>query len=190
MKTSDTIGKIAEALCKAQSHMGKVVKGNKNPFFKSSYANLESVLDVCRAPLTEHGLCFLQPASFEEGRFVVTTRLIHSSGEWIEETLSMKPKEDSPQAGGSAITYMRRYSLVAMLGLADTDDDGNAATFASKPKTSFAESKKKMIAAFKQAFSDEESNRIVSEATGKKSLDEINEKDLVLLRKAYEKEKK
>jgi hypothetical protein len=107
-------------------------KDAANPFFKSKYADLSSVWDACRGALTRNELAVVQTPSCvidEAGCLVnVTTMLVHSSGQWIRDMVSMKPKENSPQGVGSTITYARRYALAAIAGVAPEDDDGNAAT--------------------------------------------------------------
>lgn len=131
MEKSESIKEIATALCKFQSEVEKIKKTNTNPFFKSKYADLASILDVIREPLSQNNLSFVQFPSGENG---LTTMLMHTSGEWIQESYTMKPSKNDPQGLGSAITYQRRYALGAILGLnIDEDDDGNAA---SKPKQS------------------------------------------------------
>jgi hypothetical protein len=132
MQSSETIGELASALASAQAAMTNVVKMKENPFFKSSYADLGAIWDVARAPLTKNGLAVVQSASAANGEVVVTTRLIHKSGEWIEDSLALRPTKPDAQGIGSTITYGRRYSLAAFVGLASVeDDDGNAAVTAS-----------------------------------------------------------
>lgn len=136
MTHSEQINEIAAALSKAQAVIAGAVKDKTNPHFKSDYADLSSVWDACRKPLTDNGLSVAQTAATEEGRVGVTTILMHSSGQWISDTLVMKPTKDDPQGVGSCITYARRYALAAMVGVAPEDDDGNAASAkpASTPK--------------------------------------------------------
>jgi hypothetical protein len=126
MHQSAEIGKLATALAKAQGEMGGAAKDAKNPHFNSRYADLQAVVDACK-PLAAVGLAVLQPVKAEGAKVTVTTLLAHESGEWISEDLTMTAKDASPQAVGSAITYGRRYGLLAMVGLAPEDDDGNAA---------------------------------------------------------------
>ena len=130
METSETISKIAIALSKMQGALEGAKKDASNPFHKSKYANLESVWEACREQLAKNELAIVQAPSFLEGRMILITRLIHSSGEWFQSRLSLKPERgDTPQAIGSCITYAKRYALMAMVGIADTDDDdGNAAS--------------------------------------------------------------
>lgn len=127
-KRSSTIGAIAGALAKAQGEMDGARKDSTNPHFKSQYADLASVWDACRAPLSKHGLSVLQPVSADGAKVTVTTILAHSSGEWLEESLTMTAQQNTPQGVGSAITYGRRYGLASMVGIAPEDDDGNAAS--------------------------------------------------------------
>jgi hypothetical protein len=126
MNKSDSIKEIATALCKFQGEVEKIKKGNTNPFFKSKYASLSDILNVIREPLTDNGLSFVQFPSGEHG---LCTMIMHTSGEWINETYFMKPTKDDPQGAGSVITYQRRYALGAILGLnIDEDDDANKAS--------------------------------------------------------------
>jgi ERF superfamily len=127
MQTSETINEIATALSKAQGEMGGAVKDSANPFFKSKYADLASVWDACRGPLAKHGLAIVQSPSADGLRVSVDTLLTHTSGQWMRGTVSVNAKEDSPQAVGSAITYLRRYALQSFAGVAPEDDDAEAA---------------------------------------------------------------
>ncbi len=127
---SDSIGKLAAALSKAQGAMEGAVKDSANPFFKSKYADLAAVWDACRQPLSANELAVVQIVDDAEvnARIVVETILMHSSGEWISGRIAMKPVKDDPQGIGSCITYARRYGLQAIVGIAPEDDDGNAAS--------------------------------------------------------------
>ena len=127
MKTSDTIAEIAKALSIAQSQMTGAKKDSKNPFFKSDYSDLTSVMQAISAPFADNGLCFIQSPGFAEGLITVTTRIIHTSGEWLEGTTCLPPTKNDAQGFGSAITYGKRYSLQAMAGVPSVDDDGQAA---------------------------------------------------------------
>lgn len=125
---SESIAALAAALAKAQGEMEGAAKANVNPHFKSKYADLASVWDACREPLSKHGLSVLQPVSADGARVTVTTILAHSSGEYISEALTMTAAQNTPQGVGSTITYGRRYGLASMVGIAPEDDDGNAAS--------------------------------------------------------------
>lgn len=124
---------IAKSLAKFHDLMGTVTKDASNPFFKSKYAPLESILPAIKEPLKDSGLVFIQMPSFlGEGDVnrvpALRTILIDvESGENIDETFPLVLAKQDPQGVGSAITYMRRYAIVSMLGLnCDEDDDGNA----------------------------------------------------------------
>lgn len=128
MKMSQTVGAIAKAIADAQIEIGAAIMDAKNPHFGSRYATLAAVMDAAK-PLAKHGVAVSQSAEVIDGRVIISTILMHSSGEWVSESISLKPRQDDPQSVGSAITYGRRYLLAAMAGIAaDEDDDGNAAT--------------------------------------------------------------
>ena len=128
MHRSETIAQLAEAISKAQGAMKKATRDSENPYFKSKYADLGSVLDACRDELAANGLAVIQLPTFREGKVVLEYILLHSSGEWIGSELEMTPMKMDPQSIGSAITYARRYTLAPIAGVATEDDDGNAAS--------------------------------------------------------------
>lgn len=125
---SEQIHEIAAALAKAQGKIEGASKDKQNPHLKNRYADLASAWDACRAALSENGISVVQaPGDGDAGAISVTTLLMHQSGQWLEGRLSMRPAKGDPQSIGSVITYARRYSLMAMVGIAPEDDDGNAA---------------------------------------------------------------
>jgi len=130
--TSLQLNELGAALVKFQGNMPHVVKGADNPFFKSKYADLASIMQAVAPMLAECGLAVTQLAEIDEserGNVNLTTMLLHASGQYIASTISMSPVKQDPQAYGSAITYARRYAVCSILGLApDEDDDGNAAS--------------------------------------------------------------
>jgi len=130
MQKSETLKELASALCKAQSVMGAAHKDKENPFFKSTYSTLASVVEAVKEPFAENGLSYSQfPISdIEHNRVGITTILMHSSGEFMQSDLllPLTMKKDA-QAAGSAITYARRYALQAIAGIPSDDDDGNGA---------------------------------------------------------------
>ena len=128
MIKSDSIMNLAKALAAAQSVIGHAHKDSNNPFFKSKYADLASVWDACRKPLTDNGLSVTQLLSNDGPKIICTTILMHESGEFIGSDFFMLPKDDTPQAGGSCATYLRRYALQSIVGIAPDDDDGSAAS--------------------------------------------------------------
>ena len=128
MLRSESIAAIGAALAKAQAAMKPAVKDAKNPHFKSSYADLASVWDACRAHLTANEIAVVQSPHADGAHVTITTLLAHSSGEWIESALTLTARQSDPQSVGSAITYGRRYGLASMVGVAPDDDDAEAAT--------------------------------------------------------------
>lgn len=134
MPQSESIKELATALSKVQGQLTFAKKDSANPFFKSTYADLESVWDSCREALAKNGLAVIQmPGNFFEGRMWLITRLVHTSGEWIEQEMSVPVTKPDAQGAGSALTYMRRYALAAFVGIVQADDDGNAAVQPKAP---------------------------------------------------------
>jgi len=127
MQSQDT-NELFEALAKAQAEMTGAKKDSENPFFKSKYADLHAVLEAVKEPLAKNNLCVIQTVNSPEiGSVVVTTTLGHKSGQWINGNCPVINTKGDAQGMGSAITYARRYSLAAICGIAQMDDDGNAA---------------------------------------------------------------
>jgi hypothetical protein len=130
---SASLAKLAEALCKAQGAMEGATKDSVNPHFKNRYADLAAVWDAVRKPLAANGLSVIQfPRTVQQGVEIETT-LLHSSGEFMRDTLWMPCSKNDAQGIGSAITYGRRYALMSVCGIAPVDDDGEAAV-ASTPR--------------------------------------------------------
>lgn len=127
---SDSINELAAALSKAQSVMESALKDATNPFFKSKYADLSSVWNACKKPLTDNGLCIVQQLGGDVDQVTMTTILMHSSGQWIKSTAKAIPAKKDAQSIGSTATYLRRYGLSALVGICTEDDDGNAASHA------------------------------------------------------------
>lgn len=127
MEKSESIKELAKALSIAQSMMIGAKKDSSNPFFKSSYADLESVWNACREPLTKNGLSVAQTLGSKEDGIYLTTMLMHMSGEYISDQIRIPiSKPNDPQALGSATSYCRRYSLASIIGLYQTDDDAES----------------------------------------------------------------
>jgi len=129
---SDTRGAIAKAMAAAQAEMGHASKSSINPHFRSRYADLASVIDASREALAKHGLCVTQHPEvmpLEAGyRVSVETHVSHESGEWCRSEVSCFAADAKAQSVGAAITYLRRYGYAALVGVAQDDDDGNAAS--------------------------------------------------------------
>lgn len=129
---SDQIDQLATALAAAQGEMHNAVMNRTNPHFRSKYADLSSVLDAVRAPLSKHGLAVVQTMVREGSDLILRTTLMHVSGQSIATEYPL-PHTQKAHEMGSALTYARRYSLAALIcNSSDEDDDGNMA-MSSKP---------------------------------------------------------
>ena len=140
MERSDSIGKLSEALAKAQGGFLPVkrsvivdftTKGGQR--VKYTYAPLVDVLESCRKALSENGLAVMQPAQVAGNMVTVETLLCHTSSEWVKSELVLESTDKTPQAIGSALTYARRYALSALLGIASEEDDDGAAAGKAAP---------------------------------------------------------
>jgi hypothetical protein len=132
MDQSPSIANLAAALAHLQGHLANVAKTSTNSILRNKYADLAAVRDATAGPLADAGLAVVQTAVvLEGGQPGLRTALVHTSGEWIGGTLPLKATGNKGvnemQALGAAITYARRYGLLAILGLATDDDDGNGA---------------------------------------------------------------
>jgi len=124
---SENISELAMALSKAQGEMQAAIKDSINPFFKSKYADLGSVWDAARPVLCKHGLCVMQTTDVVGDKNILVTILAHSSGQWVKSSILINPTKNDSQGVGAAMTYLRRYSLAAMVGVVTEDDDGETA---------------------------------------------------------------
>ena len=127
MRQSDTINELAAALAKAQAKIEGAAKEAVNPHFRNKYADLGNVWAAIREPLTSNGLSVVQLLRGAERGVECETILMHSTGQYIAETLFVPVNKNDAQGYGSAATYARRYSLQAMVGIAPVDDDGEGA---------------------------------------------------------------
>jgi len=142
MTRSEQIDELAAALAKAQAAITGAKKDSENPHFRSAYADLSSVWQACRGPLTSNGLSVVQSprlvhAGDEHWLVEVETLLLHSSGQWLSDVLAVPVTTPTAQGVGSAITYAKRYALSAFVGVAPEgeDDDGNVASSARPDRT-------------------------------------------------------
>jgi hypothetical protein len=115
---------FAKAFVAAQKATEAVKKANSNPAFKSKYADLAAVVEAVVPALNNAGIGVLQFPAYDGDFVSITTTLIHESGSSVTATLALRPSKSDPQGVGSATTYARRYSLLAMTGAAPEDDDG------------------------------------------------------------------
>lgn len=132
--TSAEVGNVSGAVIDFQAEVESVKKGADNPFFKSKYADLPSILAVVKPTLEKHKLGIIQAVTPCGDTLLCATRIIHASGEWIEATTCLTAEKQTPQGYGSAITYLRRYGIQSALGLSAEDDDGETAETPSRKK--------------------------------------------------------
>lgn len=125
---SESLTNIVPALLAAKAEFQPARKNAQNPHFGSAFVNLEGVLEAVETALTKHDLLLIQPTEVVDGMTVLCSQILHSSGEWIGSRYPVRPVKSDPQAEGSALTYARRYTAMALLGIAPEDDDGNAAS--------------------------------------------------------------
>lgn len=141
MNQSENINDLAAALSKAQGEMQAAIKDKINPFFKSSYADLGSVWDAARPVLSKYGLCVMQTTEMSTMlsgplQIMMVTTLAHTSGQWVKSYLPLNPSKNDSQGIGAALTYLRRYSLSAIVGVVcDDDDDGETAVGRGKTQS-------------------------------------------------------
>lgn len=131
---SNELGELFKALSAAQGEIANAAKGSVNPFFKapgkpegSKYADLAAIRDAIKEPLAKHGLCVIQQPLTRGSAVGVRTVLGHVSGQYMACVATTQPKDQGPQAYGSCVTYLRRYALSAVTGVAPEDDDGEGA---------------------------------------------------------------
>lgn len=124
-ETAD-LDKLLSALTKAQGVLKVAKKDSNNPFFKNVYADLVSVIKASREALCTNGLSVIQRLDREEGRLVLLTRLCHASGQWIESAITVNPSNNNIQTLGSYLTYLRRYTYAALVGVVASDEDDDA----------------------------------------------------------------
>jgi hypothetical protein len=170
---SESLANLAPALALAQGELEDATKSSINPAFKSKYADLAEVLQTIRPVLSKNGLSVVQTIGMlmepHDGKdkysIQVATMLLHKSGEWIRDTCVMPLSKVDAQGVGAATTYARRYGLAAIVGIAQDDDDGNAASGRQKapaaapkasPKTEPGKTGESLEAAFKNAQSPDE----------------------------------
>lgn len=163
---------LAKAFVAAQKATESVKKAATNPAFKTKYADLAHVVEGVIPALNNAGVGLLQFPAFDGEMVSVTTTMLHESGSSVSATLHLRPSKSDPQGVGSAITYARRYALLAMTGAAPEDDDGNAASgprSAPRPEPKHAEPAPPTLV--------ERADKLVATLNGVKTADD--------LRKAY-----
>lgn len=172
VRKSKDITELCKALAKAQVDIENPIKDSQNPHFKSKYADLSSVLNCVRKVFPTNGLSVMQHPSFKANVVFVETVIMHTSGQWMSSVSSCPINKQDAQGVGSAITYLRRYSLSAVCGIAQEDDDGNAAT--DGPRLPHAKSFKPVHGANVQAqWESLEGAKFVTENGSKKSAADV-----------------
>ena len=126
MNRSESILKLAPALLKVQREMGDAKKGASNPYFKSTYADLNSVREAALPVLNANGIACLQPTVEVNMKNFVETVLVHESGEWVSSLTEIKNTDGKAQSEGSGISYARRYGLQSLLNIGAVDDDAES----------------------------------------------------------------
>lgn len=165
MNKSDTIAELAKALAAAQGEIENASKNSANPHFKSKYADLAEVLNTVRPVMSKHGISISQFPAFDSGIASVETIVMHTSGEWMTGTSSAPVTKQDAQGVGSALTYLRRYSLAAIAGIAQEDGDGNGAVGGQQKRQQLAPpDPKAVVAAIQGAKTIQDVNKYVSTA--------------------------
>lgn len=158
---------IAKALLQAQIEMDSASKSSKNPFFKSSYADLNAIREACMPSLNKYGIVVLQPTVTIDGKNYVKTLLLHESGETIEcVTEIIYNKQNDAQSQGSGITYARRYGLQSLVNVGAEDDDGNKASHISEKKIDTTQLSKIESLLDTSYIEEEEKKKIESKLNG------------------------
>ncbi len=139
---SPEITELAKAMIKVQQSLTPALKDQLNPFTKSRYATLNSVIDACRETLISNGIWVAQyPVSTEQGHIGLVTKLIHvESGQWQSSLMVMPLPKNDPQGYGSALTYARRYGLATLIGLTTESDDDAEGAMPRKPNNEHGKS--------------------------------------------------
>ena len=176
MKQSESIAALAAALCKAQAQMGGAAKSADNPFFKSKYADLSSVVQAIKEPFADNGLAYVQFPISTQSAIGVVTRLMHESGEWLEQEFYMPLQKLDAQSAMGLITYARRGALMAVAGIPAQDLDGEDVVLRGKPKTISAVQVESLYDALEESDSDIEKFLNLFK---KQTLDELTEPEYV-----------
>lgn len=148
MNQTEDIKELVAALAKAQGKMEPAKFNRINPHFKNRYADFTSCMDACREPLSSNGLSIMQYCETINEKLVLVTLLAHTSGQWIKSHFPLNPMKMDSQGIGSAMTYAKRYSLSAMLGIVSDDEDDDAE--AAHGRGNFSDNSRRSSIASKQ----------------------------------------
>jgi hypothetical protein len=182
----DAVKELATALAKAQGEIANVKKTSNNPFFSSKYADFASIWEAAREPLTRNGISVLQlPCEAPPGHVGLVTHILHVSGQSISEKYYVGVKDASnPQHFGSAITYMKRYALMGVAGVASEDDDGEAATAPTRATVKKADPKfhvkySNSIMEQLEKLGDDEAKELYVKVRAEESIEEPHKAELL-----------
>jgi hypothetical protein len=178
---------IAKALVAAQREFGPALKTNTNPHFRSKYADLSACVEAVIDALNSNNIMLMQNTHESDSGVIVETIFLHESGESISNgRLHVPAAKNDPQGYGSALTYARRYSLMAACGIAPEDDDGNSAVAAKNAAKSVAKDVHDSLPPEQKAFVQETANHIIAAL----SIDEIDRAHEIFYRKNLDSEEK
>ncbi len=136
---SEQLNELFSALAKAQAEIKTAGLNNQNPYFKSKYADLAEIVKVSRPALTKFGLCVIQQVMpNDDGQNILHTILAHSSGQWISSQMRILPVKNDIQSLASYLTYLRRYSYAATIGVVASDEDDDAEVAVAETRETFA----------------------------------------------------
>lgn len=163
MKTEHATPELFTAISQAQGEIENAGKTSSNPHFKSKYADLAEILNTVRPVFSKFGLSLIQSTEFDGSLVSVTTLIAHQGGGYITAVASCVPAKTDAQGVGAATTYLRRYAAAAVSGIAQEDDDGNAAAHNGKPAPQAVVTEADKIKAdeFKQAMKDADTETVL-----------------------------
>ena len=173
MNLEKSTPELLAALAIAQGEVENATKASTNPHFKSKYADLAEILNTVRPVFSKHGLSIIQSTEFNGSLVSVTTTLAHKTGGYINSTASCVPAKSDAQGVGSSTTYLRRYSLAAMAGIAQEDDDGNSSAHNNKPIAKINAGQEASIIEWIEATNSDKSKLL--DAYNVKSISELSE---------------
>jgi hypothetical protein len=185
MNKSESIKELATALASLQSEIQNPKNTADNPFYHSKYAPLPDILTMARPLLSKHGLSVIQSPGGDGQHITISTLLMHKSGEWIElEPLTLTAEKLTPQGAGSAITYGRRYTISALLGISSEDDDDGNSLEGKRESNQGAEPHKNLSEAqVKRLFAIANSKGYNAESVKKAALKKYNVTEIAQLTK-------
>jgi len=194
METSASIKELTSALVKVQGELKAAKKTSENPFYHHRYADLATVWELCRKPLSDNGLAIIQTTDEVGDKLILETLLCHTSGEWIKGKLPITPVKQDPQGIGSAITYARRYALCSIVGITSEDEDDDAESAMGReqemkiPEPITQAQQKKIFASSREKGIEEEVKVYMSKTFGKAHTKELNKGEGSQLIEAIEKD--